>query len=438
MAFEGAMAAPDIRMLYEEAAWRAERTVALLRLVVAGIIAVAFYVAVSLQEPINDIVLVRQLAVAAATIAGYVIHGLLALWIVASRNFRSWMAWVFSTIDVLLILLSVDAVLINNTLSGYYLAAAPVLWVAPAILAFGVLRYNPLLQAYMAVLALAGMGVVVLRRMPPPGLEPGGNMADPMQRLFALPPNVMRLVMLALFCVVLVAATMRARRLLARAIAEGSRRANLTRYLPMQVADALATMSPERLMRGRRQLGAVLFIDIRGFTARTENMDPAEVSRFLSEFRRIVREAAEPHGGVIDKHIGDAAMVVFGLPQPGEEDARHALAAVRDVLAGIKAWNERLREAGEPPVRVGIGAHWGEVFVGAIGDEQRLEFSVLGDTVNIASRLEGQAKHLDYALVVSQDLLDAAREEPSDNGWDTVPPQILRGRHTPTAMYGLR
>jgi adenylate cyclase len=167
-------------------------------------------------------------------------------------------------------------------------------------------------------------------------------------------------------------------------------------------------------------------------------MDPPEVSRFLSEFRRIVREAVELHGGVVDKHIGDAAMIVFGLPQPGEDDARHALAAARDVLAGIAAWNEKLRQAGEAPVMIGIGAHWGEMFVGAIGDEQRLEFSVLGDTVNVASRLEHQAKLLGYALVVSQDLLDAAGESASGNSWQPLPPQILRGRHTPTAMYGLR
>ena len=109
-----------------------------------------------------------------------------------------------------------------------------------------------------------------------------------------------------------------------------------------------------------------------------------------------------------------------------------------DVLAGIAAWNDKLRQAGEEPVRIGIGAHWGEVFVGAIGDEQRLEFSVLGDTVNIASRLEGEAKRMDYALVLSQDLLDAAGESVTGSSWQPLPPQILRGRHTPTAMYGLR
>lgn len=108
------------------------------------------------------------------------------------------------------------------------------------------------------------------------------------------------------------------------------------------------------------------------------------------------------------------------------------------MLADIAAWNDRLRSTGAAPVTVGIGAHWGELFVGAIGDERRLEFSVLGDTVNVASRLEHQAKELGCALVVSQDLLEAAGEDPSRNGWDALPPQILRGRSAPTGMYALR
>jgi adenylate cyclase len=348
------------------------------------------------------------------------------------------MAWVFSSFDVLLLLISLDGVMGNTAMPGDYLPAAPVIWLAPVILAFGVLRYNPLLQAYIVTIAVAGFVVIVGLHNPEFALNARLGAPDYTPRFFTLPTNLIRLFMLALFGVVLIAAAVRARRLLARAIAEGSRRANLTRYLPMQVADALATMSPEQLMRGRRQMGAVLFVDIRGFTARSETMDPADVSRFLGEFRRIVREAVERHGGVVDKHIGDAVMVIFGLPRPSDDDARHALAASRDVLAGVAAWNAKLEAAGEAPVAVGIGVHWGELFAGAIGDAQRLEFSVLGDTVNIASRLQEQSKRAGCALVVSQDLLDAAGERASENGWLALPPQTLRGRTAPTAMFGLR
>lgn len=431
------MAAPEIQALFDEAALRAERIVAVLRLAVAMILGVVFVVAVS-RQPVDDLVLVRQIALAAATIAGYLILALVALWVVAALRFRPWMAWVFSSFDVGLLLVSLDAVMSNAGMPGDYMATAPAVWLTPVVLAFGVLRYNPLLQAYMVAVALAGFVAIALRHEPELSMKAASDAPDYMPHFFVLPTNLIRVFMIALFGTVLVAAALRARRLLGRAIAEGARRANLTRYLPMQIADALATMSPERLMQGRRQPGAVLFIDIRGFTARTETMDPLAVSRFLADFRRIVREAVEAHGGVVDKHIGDAAMVVFGLPQPGADDARHALAAARGVLAGIAAWNDTLRAAGEETVAVGIGAHWGEMFVGAIGDERRLEFSVLGDTVNVAARLEHQAKRLDYALVTTQDLLDAAGEDPARDGWDTLPPQILRGRHTPTAMFGLR
>jgi adenylate cyclase len=432
------MATPDIRTLYEEAAWRAERTVAQLRLAVAVITGIVFYFAASWQGPISDIVLIRQIVVAAATIVGYLILGLLALWIVASRVFRPWMAWLFSTVDVLLVLVSIDAVLVNNSLAGYYLPSAPVLWIAPAILAFGVLRYNPLLQAYMAVLALGGIVAIVTLRMPQLGYDPGATPVEPMQRLFAAPPNIMRLAMLTLYCVVLVAAAMRARSLLQRAIADANRRANLTRYLPAQIIEGLSTISTETLTRGRKTIGAVMFVDIRGFTALTETMDPAEIGSFLSAFRRIVREAVERHGGIVDKHIGDAVMVVFGVPQPAGHDARRALDGARDVLAGIAQWNAARAKEGHPAVAIGIGAHWGDLFVGGVGDDQRLEVTVLGDTVNVAARLQEQAKHSHCALVVSQDLLDAAGEDPSKNGWTALPPQILRGRHTPTAMYGVR
>jgi adenylate cyclase len=431
------MAAPEIEALFDDAALRAERIVALLRLAVAVVIGGVFAIAVS-RQTVDDIILVRQLALAAATIAGYLILALIALWVVAAQHFRPWMAWIFSSFDVLLLLVSLDGAMGNTGMHGDYLPAAPVIWLAPVILAFGVLRYNPLLQAYIVTIAVLGFIAIVVLHDPEFVLNARPGAPDFTPHFFTLPTNVVRLFMVVLFGAVLIAAAVRARRLLARAIAEGSRRANLTRYLPRQVAEALATMSPERLMRGRRQHGAVLFIDIRGFTARTETMDPAEVSRFLAEFRRIVREAVEPHGGIIDKHIGDAAMIVFGLPTPSDDDARHALAAARDVLAGIGAWNAKLRAAGEAPVAIGIGAHWGELFVGAIGDEHRLEFSVLGDTVNVASRLEYQTKQHDCALIVSQDLLDAAGEDPKANGWVVLPPQILRGRHTPTAMFGLR
>ena len=95
------------------------------------------------------------------------------------------------------------------------------------------------------------------------------------------------------------------------------------------------------------------------------------------------------HGGTLDKFIGDSVMATFGTPQPGPRDAAHALACARAMLASLGVWNSERTARGEMALRAGIGLHFGPVVLGDIGDERRLEFAVLGDTVNTASRLEG-------------------------------------------------
>jgi adenylate cyclase len=199
----------------------------------------------------------------------------------------------------------------------------------------------------------------------------------------------------------------------------------------------LAETSVDEVRRGRRQQVAVLFADIRGFTQRAETMDPAALGTFVAEFRRRVSLAADAHGGVIDKFVGDSAMLVFGVPQPAPADARNALRCAEALLAGTAEWNRERQATGEDRVEIGIGVHWGEVFCGAIGDERRLEYTVLGDTVNVASRLEQEAKAASLRLIVSQDLLDAADEPAPKPPWITLQPHLLRGRHRPIQLFGM-
>lgn len=244
----------------------------------------------------------------------------------------------------------------------------------------------------------------------------------------------MRGAMFALAGGVLVLAAGRARRLLHRALTETRRRANLTRYLPQEIAEWLAEASVEELRRGHRQPVAVLFCDIRGFTERAETMDPADLGAFVTTFRACVTRVVRRHGGVIDKFIGDSAMVVFGVPRAGRRDAANALACARALLAEIDGWNGLRVTNGEGAVRVGIGLHWGVVFCGAVGDERRLEFTVLGDTVNIAARLEQLTKEAGFPLIVTGPLLDAAGE--ARDRWTALPDGPLRGRTQTVRLYG--
>jgi adenylate cyclase len=420
----------EAQRLLAEAELRAERTAAGLRLIVAVLLGAAALLVAIGPMPEANVVRMRHLI-----IPGYFALGLLAFGAARPRLFRPWMPWAFTTLDIAFVVGSTALGLANMALPSNYALSMPMVSLAPLVLAFAAMRVNHYLQAYVALLLVAGLALTAgLDQTWQASVAPPAASLEP---LFAGPPNIMRLVMLTLTGLVLVIAAARSRAILLRAIDETTRRANLTRYLPPRIAEWLAETSVDEVRRGRRQRVAVLFADIRGFTQRAETMDPAALGTFVAEFRRRVSAAADAHGGVIDKFVGDSAMLVFGVPRPGSADARNALRCAQALLAGTAEWNRERQATGGDRVEIGIGVHWGEVFCGAIGDEARLEFTVLGDTVNVASRLEQEAKSASLRLIVSQDLLDAADEPAPKTPWITVQPHLLRGRHRPIQLFGM-
>jgi adenylate cyclase len=285
-----------------------------------------------------------------------------------------------------------------------------------------------LLAGGLLTIAAAGVPLEALADTPRPALG----------RVFVGPPNTMRLAMFVAAGAVLVGAAARTRSLLQSAIDETRRRANLTRYLPAEIADQLAESGLSALWQGRRQTVAVMFVDIRGFTRLTETMDPAATGRLLADFRHFVAAVAARHQGVVDKFIGDAAMLVFGLPSSRPNDARRALDCALALLAGAPGeWARDAHTMGwSDPLEIGIGLHVGDAFCGAVGDEARLEFSVLGDTVNVAARLEQETKAVGLRLVVFRDVLAAAEVTPDGAEWRTLGLRSLRGRAQPIDLLG--
>ncbi|MDH3737586.1 MAG: adenylate/guanylate cyclase domain-containing protein [Alphaproteobacteria bacterium] len=421
--------------LFAEAELQAERTVAQLRVVIAIVLGIVFLFAVLRASPAGEPILIRQWLFAGGTMLAYLLLGLASFFAIANGVYRPWMAWLVVTGDSAFLLINIWLGLINTGLPPNYLTSMPPIWLAPVVLAFGALRFNPLLQAYLVFILVAGLlaiaisagGWVYSLDAPPPS---GVNI------FFALPPNVMRLAMLALAGFVLVIASMRARTLLTLEINEARRSSNLTRYLPQQIADRLADTGIDELRRGRRQNIAVLFVDIRGFTRRSEAMSPEALGEFLTEFRSRIARAAETSGGTIDKFIGDAAMVVFGLVPNGRNEAAAAVECADLILADIEKWNRQHRGSDQEPVKVGIGIHWGDAFCGAIGDERRLEYTVLGDTVNVAARLEELTKQTAWPVIVSGDVLEEAGHSGDSDIWQPLETTTLRGRSDPIQLFG--
>jgi adenylate cyclase len=238
-------------------------------------------------------------------------------------------------------------------------------------------------------------------------------------------------VVLLVTSVTMAAFVWRSRQLVYRnAVAERAR-ANLSRYFSPNMVDELAG-SDEPLRTTRSQDVAVLFADLVGFTAMSAGEQPGRVIEMLRDFHARMEKAVFAHGGTLDKYIGDGVMATFGTPSTGTEDAANAVRCLRAMLGAIDEWNEERAGRAEPAVRIGVGVHYGPVVMGDMGGPSRLEFAVIGDTVNIASRLERLTRELRVAAIVSDAVVAAVRRETAEAddllAWFTCrPAQQIRG-----------
>jgi adenylate cyclase len=174
------------------------------------------------------------------------------------------------------------------------------------------------------------------------------------------------------------------------------------RYVTRQVADHLLANKVE--LGGELVPVTVLFSDIRSFTTISERMPPRELLDFLNVYFSSMVESVMAHDGVVDKFIGDAIMAVFGAPVPRPDDALNAVKAALEMRRRLAKMNEGFRARGLPEIRAGIGLHTGEVVAGNMGHIERMEYTVIGDAVNLASRLEGMTKELACDVLLSEDL----------------------------------
>ncbi len=228
---------------------------------------------------------------------------------------------------------------------------------------------------------------------------------------FVSPPSflVHQLVLLAVISAFIATAVWRARAHLGRTLLAESERRNLARYFSPNLVDRLAGAERDFEM-GREQRAAVLFVDIVGFTRLVEGVPPEHTITFLRAFHERMAASIFGQGGTLDKFIGDDVMATFGTPDPQPDDAARALRCALDMARAVDLWNSRRRPRSQPPIRIAVGIHVGPVLMGAIGSQDRLEFSAVGDTVNVASRLEQLARTHDATIVASAETLRAASE----------------------------
>jgi adenylate cyclase len=185
-------------------------------------------------------------------------------------------------------------------------------------------------------------------------------------------------------------------------------RSNLERFLAPHVAAEISRQPGAARLGGDKRPVAVLFADIRGFTALAEAMSPDATAELLSEYFSEMVDLVFEHGGTLDKFIGDALMAMWGAPIAHQDDADRALRAARAMQRAVARLNAQWSANGRPTIAVGMGINCGEAFAGNIGSQRRLEYTVLGDPVNVAARLCANAAGGE--ILVSGEFLAALRE----------------------------
>jgi len=408
---------PQAQRIFFEAEAQAEWFIGILRMVMSTSLAIVLFVTVWYTGLPESEALESQLAYAAMTMASYFALGLIIILVIRAGQFRAWMTWPSALIDCVFILFGSWVSLANMGLSGQFIAAFPTIWLIPVVLACGALRFNPALLACMSLVLITGFAAILTI----PFLANEAEAREGLLFLFGWPPNFVRIVMISLAAMVLVFASMRIRALLRRSIDEAEARGQLTRFLPSELNDQLSERGIDAMREGLQQRMAIVFVDIRGFTSMAENMRVPDLSAFLARYRAYISKTADATGGIVDKFVGDGAMVVFD--DSHGDAATCAVAFARDLLGHID------------DVRLGIGIHLGEVFVGVVGDEGRLEYTVLGDTVNVAARLETATKTQGVALLISDAVMNGLENAGSE--WHAFPSLALPGRQETISAWGM-
>jgi class 3 adenylate cyclase/HAMP domain-containing protein len=206
------------------------------------------------------------------------------------------------------------------------------------------------------------------------------------------------------------------------------------KYVPNQVIEQFFA-SPESMLVGQERELAILFSDIRGFTTLSEGLSPSNLVESLNRYFSKMVEVIMQQQGVVDKYIGDAIMAFFGAPAPDEESCFHAVSAALDMLDALNEFNRTQKTQGRPVFKIGIGINYGDVTIGNIGSEKKMDYTVIGDMVNLASRLEGLNKSYMEPIIISEPVQQELDGRIPARMIDRV---VVKGKSRPVAIFGVR
>jgi adenylate cyclase len=209
---------------------------------------------------------------------------------------------------------------------------------------------------------------------------------------------------------------------------------NFARYVSQHILEEVLTTESIAKLEGERRKITVLFSDIRQFTQLAEQMAPEKVVSLLNEYFEAMIDVIFQHHGTLDKFLGDGLMVEFGAPLDDAVQEKHAVQAAIGMQTALTKLVEKWKNEGKPSIEIGIGVHTGLAVVGNIGSEKRVEYTAIGDTVNVAARLEQATKLLKKSILISETTYNAVKDEIKAT---SLGPMILPGREEAITIYSV-
>ncbi len=182
------------------------------------------------------------------------------------------------------------------------------------------------------------------------------------------------------------------------------------KYVPKDVIDQFFT-NPEKMLVGDNRELAVLFSDIRSFTSISEKLSPEEIVESLNRYFGLMVDVVVGYNGIVDKFIGDALMAFYGAPVRHSDDSLRAVRSAFDMMRALKEFNEWQKRRNRPVFRIGIGINFGIVTVGNIGSEKKMDYTVIGDMVNLASRLQDLTKYYGESIIISESVKERVEKK---------------------------
>ncbi len=349
------------------------------------------------------------------SLAAYFAFSILRIWLAYRIRLPGWFLSLSVAADLTLLMMLIWSFHIQYDQPASFYLKAPTLLYVFIFIALRALRFEARFVLFAGLFSAAGWSILVLYVIT---IDPGDNMITRDYVAYMTSNSILlgaefdKIISILMVTGILTVALVRARKLLERSIIEAAAAADLARFFSPELASKI-THSDQQIKPGQGEAreAAILNVDIRNFTKMANDMDPSDSIQLLHEYESRMVPIIQSHGGNIDKFLGDGILATFGAVLPSETYAKDAMRAVDGLLDAADDWNVDLVKAGKQPISIGMAMVTGRIIFGAVGDDTRLEYTVIGDPVNLCAKLEKHNRAAQSRALTTCGALDLAIQQ---------------------------